>query len=128
MIKQIETNKAPKAVGPYSQAILVDNLLYVSGQLGMDYVTGNLSGDVINQAKQALDNLEAILNAGHSDKHNVIKCTIYLKDMNDFAVINKIYEDFFGHHKPARATIEVARLPKDGLIEIDAIALVDKNK
>lgn len=127
MIKTIETKKAPQAIGPYSQAVATDKLLFISGQLGINPSTGNLETGIVNQTNQVLKNLAAILEQGQSHKDSVIKCTIYVKNMGDFIIINQIYENFFGDHKPARATIEVARLPKDGLVEIDAIALISNN-
>ena len=124
MNKVIHTEKAPAAVGPYSQAIEAKGTLYVSGQIPFVPETMKcVSEDVSEQTKQSLKNVEAIiLEAGYT-KTDVVKCQIFIKDMNDFALINKVYADFFGDHKPARATVEVARLPKDVKVEIDAVCV-----
>lgn len=118
----INTDKAPAAIGPYSQAIKVGNLLYTSGQLGIIPDTGALPEGVEKQAEQSLKNVEEILVSAGYGKTDVIKTTVFIKDMNDFAAINKIYAAFFGDHKPARSCVEVARLPKDGLVEIEVVA------
>lgn len=123
MIKQINTKKAPEAIGPYSQAIEAGDFIFCSGQIGIDPETGNLIGSLEVQARQVLNNLEEVLIAADSSLENVVKTTIYLKNISDFPVVNNIYGDFFKVHKPARATIEVSNLPKGALIEIDAVAL-----
>jgi len=116
------SNEAPAAIGPYSQAIRTGNLLFTSGQLGLDPETGMLRNGIREQTVQALASLDAILQeAGFSRKH-VIKTLVFLKSMSDFAAVNEIYADFFGSHKPARSCIEVAQLPKGGLVEIEAVA------
>ncbi len=116
------SNGAPAAIGPYSQAIRTGNLLFTSGQLGLDPETGMLRNGIREQTVQALASLDAILQeAGFSRKH-VIKTLVFLKSMSDFAAVNEIYADFFGSHKPARSCIEVAQLPKGGLVEIEAVA------
>jgi 2-iminobutanoate/2-iminopropanoate deaminase len=123
MINTVSTDKAPAAVGPYSQALEVNGLVFCSGQIGIDPKTGNLVMGIEGQIKQALSNLSAVLEASGSDTKHVVKTTVYIKNMSDYAVFNQIYGEFFGDHKPARATVEVARLPKDALIEVEAIAV-----
>ena len=122
----LTTKKAPEAIGPYSQAIKAGNLLYTSGQIPIDPATGQIvQGGIEAQTKQVLENINAILvNAGSSFK-NVIKTTFFVKDMNDFTTINNIYGQYFKDPYPARSLVEVARLPKDVLIEIEVIALID---
>ena len=116
------SNGAPAAIGPYSQAIRTGNLLFTSGQLGPEPEIGMLRNGIREQTVQALASLDAILQeAGFSRKH-VIKTLVFLKSMSDFAAVNEIYADFFGSHKPARSCIEVAQLPKGGLVEIEAVA------
>lgn len=123
MKKIVRTNDAPAAIGPYSQAVVSQGLVFVSGQIPLDPATGSLvEGDVALQTAQVLRNLEAILRAAGSSLAGVLKTTVYLKDMNSFPAMNKVYEGFFGESLPARATVEVARLPKDVSVEIDAIA------
>ena len=119
----IHTDRAPAAVGPYSQAIQAGNTLYTSGQLGLIPETGALPEGVEAQAEQALANLGAILEEAGFAKTDVVKTTVFIKDMNDFAAVNRIYAAFFGGHKPARSCVEVARLPKDGLVEVEAVAV-----
>jgi len=123
MIKTVSTDKAPAAVGPYSQALEVNGFVFCSGQIGIDPKTGNLVDGFENQAKQVLSNLKAVLEEAGSDFEHVVKTTIYIKDMNDYPLFNKVYGEYFNNHKPARATVEVSRLPKDCLIEIEAIAV-----
>ena len=118
----INTTNAPAAIGPYSQAISIGNMLYTSGQLGIDPATGALAGDVQEQTRQSLDNIAAILKEAGFGKTDVVKTTVFIKDMNDFGAVNQVYSAFFGDHKPARACVEVARLPKDGLVEIEVVA------
>ena len=121
----ISTDKAPAAVGPYSQAVVANGLAFVSGQIPVEPETGQVvSGPIGEQAKQALDNLSAVLAAAGSSLARALKTTIYLADMNDFAVVNEVYGGYFAADPPARATVEVRRLPKDVRIEIDAIAVV----
>ncbi|MFC1522617.1 RidA family protein [Elusimicrobiota bacterium] len=120
----IETDKAPKAIGPYSQAVSKGNMLFISGQLGLDPETGKIpQGDIALQAELALKNLLSILNAAGLDPSHVVKATIFLTDMNDFAKVNEVYGKFFKAPYPARACVEVSRLPKDGKVEIEAIAI-----
>jgi len=123
----IATQHAPGAIGPYSQAIRAGNLLFCSGQVALDPATGELvaPGDVAAQTRRVLDNLGAVLEAGGARWDSVVKVTIYLVDMNDFATVNTIYGERFGKAPPARATVEVSRLPRDARVEIDAIALAE---
>lgn len=123
MRKVISTEKAPAAVGPYVQAVLSGNTLYASGQLGLIPETGVLPEGIAAQTKQALANVEAVLTEAGLTKSDVVKAGIFLADMNDFATVNGIYAEFFGDTYPARSCVQVARLPKDGLIEIEVIAV-----
>lgn len=124
MLKLIATENAPKAIGPYSQAIRANGFIFVSGQIPIDPNSQEIvRGSVAEQTRQVLTNLVSILAAAGSDTKQVVKTTVYLKDMGSFEEMNKVYSQFFDETKPARATIEVARLPKDVSIEIDAIAL-----
>lgn len=123
----ISTNQAPAAIGPYSQAIEVNGMIFTSGVIPIDPVTNTLvEGDITVQAKQAIGNLAALLKAAGSSCENVVKTTVFIKNMEDFAAINEIYAGFFQGECPARSCVEVARLPKDVLIEIEAIALKEK--
>ncbi|ATZ17107.1 TdcF protein [Williamsoniiplasma luminosum] len=122
-MKKINTDKAPKALGPYSQAILTnDQTLYLSGQLGIDPISGKLESGIEAQTKRVLNNINAILEEANFNKNHVVKTTIFLNSMDDFQIVNSIYEHYFGDHKPARSTIQVAKLPKNGLVEIEVIA------
>jgi 2-iminobutanoate/2-iminopropanoate deaminase len=124
MSKQvISTSSAPGAIGPYSQAILINNLVYTSGQLGLDPVTSELPEGVEAQTAQSLRNVEAVLAAAGSSLEHVIKTTVFLKNMDDFTKMNEVYGTFFSQPYPARSAVEVARLPKDALVEIEVIAL-----
>jgi 2-iminobutanoate/2-iminopropanoate deaminase len=121
----IATDQAPKAIGPYSQAIRAGNIIYTSGQIALDPATGALvEGDFAAQARRVFENLNAVLAAGGTSFSNVIKATVYLTDLANFATLNEIYASYFGETKPARTTVGVAQLPKGGLVEIDLIALV----
>ena len=114
---------APKAIGPYSQAIRAGQLLFVSGQVPLDPATGNLvEGDITAQTQRVMENLDAVLKAGNLSFAHVVRTTIYLADMNDFAAVNAVYGQFFSEPYPARATVQVARLPKDARVEIDLVA------
>jgi 2-iminobutanoate/2-iminopropanoate deaminase len=125
--KAVETADAPKAIGPYSQAIIADDFVFVAGQIGIDPKTGNLvAGGVEAETAQVLKNLEAVLKAGKSDFDGVVKATIFLADMNDFAKVNEIYARYFKAPFPARATVQVARLPRDARVEIELTAMVKK--
>ena len=121
--KEINSKKAPGAIGPYSQAIEKDGFIYVSGQLPIDQETGEFAGlDIASQAKQSLENTKYVLAEAGLEMNDILKTTILLKDIEDFAVVNEIYGQYFQAPFPARATYEVARLPKDALIEIESIA------
>ncbi|USB33744.1 RidA family protein [Paenibacillus sp. YPG26] len=119
----VSTTKAPGAIGPYSQGVEIGNLIYTSGQLGLDPVSGELAEGVEKQTVQALRNVQAILEEAGSGLDQVIKTTVFVKDLADFTKVNEIYSTFFTEPYPARSTVEVARLPKDGLVEIEVIAL-----
>lgn len=120
----IATEKAPQAIGPYSQAIRASGLIFTSGQIAIDPGTSQIiSGDVRAQTERVLQNLSAILTASGSGLEKVLRCTVFLKNMGDFAAMNEVYGRYFKQAPPARSTVEVARLPKDVLVEIDAIAL-----
>ncbi len=124
MHKKIETTNAPAAIGPYSQAVCAGNMLYVSGQIPLDPGSGELIGEnTAGQTRQVLENLRAVIEAAGFALTEVVKTTCYLKNMGDFADMNAVYTEFFGSVLPARAAVEVARLPKDVRIEIDAIAV-----
>lgn len=124
MKKSINTNKAPAAIGPYSQGIDIGNLIFSSGQIPVNPSTGeSAGGDIEEQTKQVLENLKNVLLADGSDLSKVIKTTVFIKDMNHFSKINEIYAQYFIEPYPARSCVEVARLPKDVLIEIEAVAL-----
>ena len=123
MKQVIHTDSAPAAIGPYSQAIQIGDLLFVSGQVPIDPSTGAIvEGDVKAQAQQSLNNLKAILNAAGTNMGAVVKTTVFLADMNDFAAMNEVYAQFFQEPFPARSAVQVARLPKDATVEIEAIA------
>ncbi len=120
----IQTPKAPAAIGPYSQAVVVGDMIYTSGMIPIIPETGELcTGDIKEQARQAIGNLVALLTEAGSDADHVIKTTVFIKDMNDFAAVNEVYSTFFTTDCPARSCVEVARLPKDVLIEIECIAI-----
>ncbi|MBR7796702.1 reactive intermediate/imine deaminase [Agaribacter marinus] len=121
MVKAIHTEQAPAALGPYSQAIEAGDFLYVSGQIGIDPVSGNVVNGIEGQTKQVLENIKAILQEAGTDFSKAVKFTIYLKSMTDFATINEIYGSYLTEPYPARATIEVSKLPKDVLVEMDVI-------
>ena len=121
----IHTENAPAAIGPYSQAVKAGNLLFVSGQVPFVPETMEIEeGDVKAQTAQSLKNLQAILKEAGADFSNVVKTTVFIKDMNEFAQINEVYAEYFGENKPARACVEVARLPKDVKVEIELIAVL----
>jgi 2-iminobutanoate/2-iminopropanoate deaminase len=123
MRQAVSTSSAPKAIGPYSQAIRAGSLLFVSGQVPIDPATGELvQGDIAAQTRRVFENLGAILKAAHSSFDQVVRTTVYLADMNDFAAMNEVYGSYFSAPAPARATVQVARLPKDARVEIDVIA------
>jgi 2-iminobutanoate/2-iminopropanoate deaminase len=117
------TDRGPKPIGPYSQAIKSAGLLFASGQVALDPSSGEfLSGDIRQQTERVLENIKAVLEAGGVNLHHVVKTTVFLKDMNDFAAMNEVYGKYFTSAPPARSTVQVARLPKDALVEIEVIA------
>jgi 2-iminobutanoate/2-iminopropanoate deaminase len=125
MKQEVKTDKAPKAIGPYSQAIIAAGFVYASGQIPLDPATGELnSGPIEEQTRQVLKNLGAVLEAAGSSLDKVIKTTVFLQDMNDFSRLNQTYAEFFKPPFPARATVQVARLPRDVRVEIEAVALL----
>ena len=123
MKKLIFTQEAPAAIGPYSQAIEANGMIYTSGQLPIDPITGEMPEDVEEQAEQSLKNVFAILKEAGVDSSKVVKTTVFIKDMSDFPRINKVYKRFFTESYPTRSCVEVARLPKDALVEIEVVAL-----
>lgn len=126
MRKTVSTQAAPAAIGPYAQANILGNLVFTSGQIPIDPATGNIPEGIEAQATQALKNLEAVVKAAGSSMDKVIKTTVFIKNMNDFAAMNGIYATFFNEGAyPSRSAVEVARLPKDVLVEIEAIAYLD---
>lgn len=120
----IFTEKAPKAIGPYSQAQKVGDLLFTSGQIPLNPFTGELVTEIKAATKQSLENVKAILEAAGTSLENVVKTVVYIKDMNDFGEVNEVYGGYFKENAPARSCVEVARLPKDALVEIEAIAII----
>lgn len=122
----IATSRAPGAIGPYSQGIATrDGLVFTAGQIPIDPATGEISAlDIRSQTRQVIENLKAILEAGGSDLASVVKTTVYMKDLSEFAAMNEVYGEYFRASPPARSTVEVARLPRDVRVEIDAVALV----
>lgn len=120
----INTTEAPAAIGPYSQGIIVNNLFYSSGQIPLTAEGELIQGDVKEQTHQVFKNLQALLKEAGASLESVVKTTVFIKDMNDFAAVNEVYGGYFSTHKPARSCVEVARLPKDVLVEIEVIALV----
>ncbi|MCM3494870.1 RidA family protein [Paenibacillus lactis] len=118
----ISTNQAPGAIGPYSQAVQYGNMLFTSGQLGMD-ADGQFAQTASEQAERSLLNVKAILEAAGFGMEHIIKTTVFLKDMNDFQAVNEVYASFFAEPYPARSAVQVARLPKDGLVEIEVVAI-----
>ncbi len=123
-MKVVHTDAAPKAIGPYSQGIIVNNLFYSSGQIPLLPSGELLEGDVKEQTHQVFKNLQAVLEEAGASLETVVKATVFIKDMNQFGEINEVYGEYFSTHKPARSCVEVARLPKDVLVEIEVIALV----
>jgi 2-iminobutanoate/2-iminopropanoate deaminase len=119
----VSTTGAPAAIGPYSQAVVMDGWVFASGQIPLDPATGQMvAGDAAAQTRRVLENLKAVLAAAGSGLDRVVKTTVYLKDMNDFAAMNGVYAEYFAKDPPARATVQAARLPKDAAVEIDLIA------
>jgi len=124
-MQYVQTDKAPAAIGPYSQAVKVNGMVYTSGQIALTPAGEMPENDITVQTKQVLSNLTAVLEAAGSGLNKVIKTTIFLDSMDDFAAVNAIYAEAFGEHKPARSTVAVKTLPKNALVEIDAIALAE---
>ena len=123
-MKVIHTDKAPKAIGPYSQAIEAGDFIFTSGMIPVIPETGEIAGDTVEeQAKQAFNNLKNLVEASGSSLEKVVKTTVFIKDMNDFSRINEVYASFFTENLPARSCVEVARLPKDVKLEVEAVAL-----
>jgi 2-iminobutanoate/2-iminopropanoate deaminase len=119
------TDRGPKPIGPYSQAIRANGFLYVSGQVALDPKTGEMVGaDIAQQTQRTLENVKGIVEAAGSKMTHVVKTTVFLKDMNDFAAMNEVYARYFSSAPPARSTVQVARLPKDALVEIEVIAIL----
>ena len=123
MIKKVATDKAPAAIGPYSQAIEVNGMVYTSGVIPVNPATGEIPEGTVAQANQALSNLKNLLEAAGSSMEKVVKTTVFIKEMDEFATINGVYKEYFTNDFPARSCVEVARLPKDVLLEIEAIAV-----
>ena len=125
MKETISTENAPGAIGPYSQAVKAGNFIFCSGQIPLDPQTGEfVSEEVAEQTRQVLKNLSAVLDAAGTSLNNVVKTTVFLVDMNDFAAMNEVYAEFFSENKPARATVQAARLPRDTRVEIECIAVI----
>jgi len=121
----VTTDRGPKPIGPYSQGVKANGLLYLSGQVALDPKTNEmLAGNIRQQTERTLENIKGILEAGGSNLHHVIKTTVFLKDMNEFAQMNEVYGRYFTAAPPARSTVQVARLPKDALVEIEVIAAI----
>jgi 2-iminobutanoate/2-iminopropanoate deaminase len=128
MRQAISSEGAPQAIGPYSQAIRAGSLVFVSGQIPLDPVTGQLiEGDIVAQTHRVFANLRAILESAGASLDHVVRATVYLADMNDFAAVNEVYGTYFSSPAPARATVQAARLPKDARVEIDVIAALDES-
>lgn len=126
-LKTVHSQAAPQAIGPYSQAIIAGNLVFTAGQIPLDPASGDLVGpEIREQTMRALENLKAILEEAGASLDSVIKTTVYLADMSEFAAMNEVYASYFGDHKPARSTVQAARLPRDVRVEIDAVAIVNR--
>ncbi|MFZ7946904.1 MULTISPECIES: 2-iminobutanoate/2-iminopropanoate deaminase [Bacillaceae] len=123
-MKAVQTNQAPAAIGPYSQGIIVNNLFYSSGQIPLTAEGTMVTGDVKEQTHQVFRNLQAVLAEAGASLETVVKATVFIKNMDEFAAVNEVYGEYFSEHKPARSCVEVARLPKDALVEIEVVALV----
>jgi 2-iminobutanoate/2-iminopropanoate deaminase len=127
--KIVSTEKAPKALGPYSQAILIEGLVFTAGQVGLDPATMELvEGGIEAQTRQVLTNLKHVLESADSGLKFVVKTTVFLQDMRDFANMNSVYAEFFPENPPARSTVQVAALPKNGLVEIECVALINPSR
>src|SRR5437667_10692977 len=124
-LRYVSSTAAPKAIGPYSQAVRAGNVLYASGQIALEPATGNLvAGDFTAQARRVFENLKAVLHEAGGDFRNVVKATVYLTDLGNFQTLNSIYAEFFGESKPARSTVGVAQLPRGAALEVDLIAVI----
>jgi 2-iminobutanoate/2-iminopropanoate deaminase len=124
-LQQVQTGDAPQAIGPYSQAIIANGLVFTAGQIPLDPATMQLvEGDIAAQTERVMQNVAAVLRAAGAELSTVVKTTVFLRDMNDFAAMNEVYGRHFGEHKPARSTVQAARLPRDVAVEIEAIAVV----
>lgn len=123
-MKIVQTSNAPAAIGPYSQGVVVNNLFYSSGQIPLTPEGVMIEGDIQAQTHQVFQNLKAVLEAAGASLETVVKATVFIKNMDEFAQLNEVYAEYFNEHKPARSTVEVARLPKDALVEIEVVALV----
>ncbi|MBV9110540.1 MAG: RidA family protein [Gemmatimonadetes bacterium] len=124
-LQQVQTGDAPQAIGPYSQAIIANGLVFTAGQIPLDPATMQLvEGDIAAQTERVMQNVAAVLRAAGAELSTVVKTTVFLRDMNDFAAMNEVYGRHFGDHKPARSTVQAARLPRDVAVEIEAIAVV----
>ena len=123
-MKAVQTNQAPAAIGPYSQGIIVNNLFFSSGQIPLTAEGIMVQGDIKEQTHQVFNNLKAVLAEAGATLETVVKATVFIKNMEEFAAVNEVYGEYFSDHKPARSCVEVARLPKDVLVEIEVVALV----
>lgn len=124
-LRPLSTDKAPAAVGPYSQGIKGENMIFTSGQLAFDPETGEIcTGDIQKETRMCIENVKAVLQAGNADLNNIVKITIFVTDIGNFSLINEVYAEYFTDHKPARSLVEVSKLPKGGDIEIEAIAMI----
>lgn len=121
----IKTDQAPAAIGPYSQAVKTGNFIFVSGQVPLDPVSGQIQGDIQSQTHQVLKNIQAILLAAGASLKDILKTTVFLKNLDDFSALNEVYQKYFPGEAPARSTVEVSRIPKGALVEIEAIAVIN---
>src|SRR5579884_3029944 len=127
MPRTVSTDRAPRAIGPYSQAVIHGDLVFLSGQIALDAATGQLvDGDIAAQTRRVLDNIQAVLEAAGSSLRSVLRTTVFLKDMSELAAMNAVYGDYFPENPPARSTVQAARLPRDVSIEIDVIAALER--
>jgi len=122
--KVIKTGNAPKALGPYSQGIIYDNFVFTAGQIGLNPETGKLEEGIKAQSRRVLENLKAVVEAGGSNLNNIVKVTVFLKDINDWGMVNEIYSEYFSEQPPARSAFQVSALPMDALVEVECIAAV----
>jgi 2-iminobutanoate/2-iminopropanoate deaminase len=126
--RKVQTDQAPAAIGPYSQGMVAHGMVYTAGQIPLDPATGNLvEGDITMQTERVMANVQAVLQAAGADLSSVVKTTVFLRDMGDFAAMNEVYGRWFAGHAPARSTVQVARLPRDVAVEIEAIAVVSNS-